>query len=248
MKLWQKLLIPTLIAVLMGGAYVFFVFQARKDPGAAARKAADERPLTKDELAVVMLNFFASFDQARQLEGTPVWIKAGYSLPYYPYAGKPGAGTVEFARRVGDLPAAEKLNIVKLVKVAAPAKESNRVPHGSRQYFAVFTFGRPGAAEGNFAAPIGYVEGDHETILCDQLFYYDDPRKIYDHWPASVWDAVAAHEPRVGMTENQVRMVAGILIESDSTWEGDRTVTYHAGPKTWTVTFAKGVATAVKAG
>jgi hypothetical protein len=50
------------------------------------------------------------------------------------------------------------------------------------------------------------------------------------------------------MTENQVRMAVGYLLESDSTREGDRTVTYHAGPKTWTVTFVKGAATAVKAG
>jgi len=63
-----------------------------------------------------------------------------------------------------------------------------------------------------------------------------------------VWDAVAAHEPKVGMTENQTRMAVGILMESASQTQGDRTVTYHAGPKTWTVTFAKGVATQVAAG
>ena len=50
------------------------------------------------------------------------------------------------------------------------------------------------------------VEGENETLYCDQLFYYDDPRTIYDNWPKPVWDAVAAHEPRVGMTENQTRM------------------------------------------
>jgi hypothetical protein len=50
------------------------------------------------------------------------------------------------------------------------------------------------------------------------------------------------------MTENQARMAAGILIESDSTTLGDRTVTYHEGKKLWTVTFAHGVATQVKAG
>ena len=48
------------------------------------------------------------------------------------------------------------------------------------------------------------------------------------------------------MTENQARMAAGILIESDSTTLGDRTATYDEGNKKWTVTFVKGVATQVK--
>lgn len=245
MKFWQKIAVFTLIVALIAGARVYFVWKARQDPGLVARRAAEAKPLSPDELAVVMQYFYASFDQAKQLEGKNVWIKAGYSLPYYPYVG----GQVQFAKRVGDLPSAEKLAISKLIKVVAPAKEDDRVPHGTRQYFAVFTLPNQTAAKpGTFAAPIGYAEGDSEKLLCDLLFYYDDPKTIYDHWPQPIWDAVAAHEPKVGMTENQARMAVGILVESDSKTEGDRTVTYHAGDKNWTVTFAHGVATQVKAG
>ncbi|WP_263350858.1 hypothetical protein [Acidicapsa acidisoli] len=245
MKLWQKLALLTLVVVLIGSARFYFVWKSRQNPGVMATQGEKVKPLTQDELAVVTEYYFASFDQAKRLEGKPVWIKAGYSLPYYPYAG----GQVQFGRRVGELPAAEKLSISKLIKAVAPAKEDNRVPHGTRQYFAVFTLdGNADAKPGTFAAPIGYVDGANETLYCDQLFYYDDPRTIYDNWPKPVWDAVAAHEPKVGMTENQTRMAVGILMESSSQSQGDRTVTYHAGPKTWTVTFAKGVATQVKAG
>ena len=245
MKLWQKLALVTLAVVLIGGARVYFVWKSRQNPGTVAQHGTEAKPLTQDELAVMKQYYFASFDQAKQLEGTKVWIKAGYSLPYYPYAD----GHVEFAKRVGELPSAEQLSITKLIKAVAPAKEDNRVPHGSRQYFAVFTLaGGNDAKPGIYAAPIGYAEGDNETLYCDQLFYYDDPRKIYDNWPQPVWDAVAAHQPKVGMTENQARMAVGILMESDSQTQGDRTVTYHAGDKTWTVTFAHGVATQVKQG
>jgi len=114
---------------------------------------------------------------------------------------------------------AEKLSVVKMIKAAAPAKVDDRVPHGTGQYFAVFTL--DGGAE-QFAAPIGFVQGEDEKLFCDQLFYYDDPRTIYDHWPPAVWDAVAKHTPTIGMTENQVRMAVGIMLESDSTREGDR--------------------------
>ena len=245
MKVWQKLGLITLIALLIGGTYVFFVMRARQNPGAIAQKEAQTKPLTQDELAVVKQYYFATFDQAKQLEGTNVWIKAGYSLPYYPYVD----GRVQFAKRIGELPSAEKLAISKLTMAVAPAKEDNRVPHGSRQYFAVFKLpNQPGIKPDVFAAPIGYSQGENETLFCDLLFYYDDPRTIYDNWPRSVWDAVAAHEPKVGMTENQTRMAVGILMETSGSSEGDRIVTYHAGPKTWTVTFAHGVATQVKQG
>lgn len=244
MKLWQKLASITLVVFLIVGLRIYFVFKARQDPGIIGKSAEQPKRPTMDELAVVMQYYFASFDQAKQLEGKDVWIKAGYSLPYYPYA----EGRVEFAKRVGELPSAEQLSISKLIKAVAPAKEDNRVPHGSRQYFAVFKLSGPDAKPGTFAAPIGFADGEQETLFCDQLFYYDDPRKIYDNWPQPVWDAVAKHQPTVGMTENQARMAAGILIESDSTTQGDRTVTYHAGDKLWTVTFAHGVATQVKAG
>ena len=244
MKTWQKLLIPTLIVVLIAGTYLFFVFQSRKDPGVAARQPEAEKPMTDDQLAYVKAYYFATFDQAKQIEGRNVWIKAGYSLPYYPYSGN----TVQFARRVGVLPAAEKLAVSKLIKAVAPAKEDDRVPHGTRQYFAVFTIAGPDTKPGTFAAPIGYADGGDEKILADQLFYYDDPKTIYASWPKPVWDAVAAHTPTVGMSENQARMAAGILIESDSTDKGDRTVTYDEDAKKWTVTFVRNKATAVKPG
>lgn len=248
MKTWQKLLISTLIVVLIAGTYLFFVFQARKDPGVAARQPEAEKPMTDDQLAYVKAYYFATFDQAKQIEGRNVWIKAGYSLPYYPYAGN----TVQFSKRVGVLPAAEKLAVSKLIKAVAPAKEDDRVPHGTRQYFAVFTFAGPSASEnakpGTFAAPIGYAEGDDEKLWTDQLFFYDDPKTIYAHWPKPVWDAITAHTPTVGMSENQVRMAVGMKMDSDSTSIGDRTVTYDTGDKKWTVTFVKNAATAVKAG
>ena len=245
MKTWQKVGLLTLAVVLFAGVRFYFVWKSRQDPGVVVQKGEPTRPMTKDELADVKLLFLTTYDSAKQLEGMTVWMKAGYSLPYYPFAG----GRVDFPKRVGLLPAAEKLQISKLLKAVAPAKENNRIPHGTRQYFVVFTLANK---TGTFAAPIGAIDsgsaGANEVIYADQLFYYDDPRKIYDHWPQGVWDAVATHTPRVGLTENQTRMAVGIMQESDSKEEGERTVTYDLDGKKWTVTFAKGVATAVKAG
>ncbi len=249
MKLWQKIALITLGMLLILGVRVFFVWKGRQDPGIVARQAEQEaaKPLPKDDVAVVRQLFLASFDAAKQLEGTNVWVRAGYSLPYYPFV----KDQVEFSKRISNLPAAEKLSIVKIIKAKAPAKEDNRVPHGTQQYFAVFALpdekGTSGDSRSNFyAAPIGFTDHGAETIFCDQLFYYDDPRTIYDHWPKEVWTAVAAHTPTLGMSENQARMAVGILMESDSTSMGNRTVTFDANDKRWTVTFKDDKATSVK--
>ncbi len=58
----------------------------------------------------------------------------------------------------------------------------------------------------------------------------------------------AEHIPTYSMTENEARMSAGIMIESDSTRLGDRTATYDKGNKKWTITFVKVVATQVQEG
>ena len=244
MKLWQKIAVFTLVPILIVGAYLFYVFHSRKVADEAANKPEQAKPVSQDDLAVMKQYYFATFDQAKQLEGTTVWVKAGYSLPYYPFA----AGKVDFAKRVGLLPSAEKLSISKLVKAAAPAKEDDRIPHGTKQYFAVFALTGPDGKPGTFATPIGAVQGDDEKIYTDLMFFYDDPKTIYDNWPKSVWDAVAVHEPKVGMSELQTQMTVGTVQESDSQSIGNRTVTYDAGGKSWTVTFSKGVATQVKAG
>ncbi|WP_263355889.1 hypothetical protein [Acidicapsa ligni] len=241
MRVWQRVLVGTLLVLVVAGARVYFVWKARQDPG-VVKNAVPAKKLTADELTYVKEMYFATFDQAKQIEGTAVWVKAGYSLPYYPYAG----GSVEFAKRVGVLPSAEKLKVQKLIKAVAPAKEDDRIYHGARQYFAVFTLeGKPGT----YAAPMGYVEGSEEKIYADELFYYDDPQKIYDFWPKDVWAAVAAHTPKVGMSELQTQMAVGLLMERGASQDvGNRTVTYHAGDKKWTVTFVKDKATSVTQG
>jgi hypothetical protein len=246
MKLSQKVGLLTLGVVLVSSVRIYMVWKSRQDAG-EVKKAPESKRLTDDQLAIITQYYFATFDQAKQLEGKNVWVKAGFALPYFPYT----AGAVQFSKPIGDLPGGEMLAVSKLVKAVAPAKLDDRVEHGTRQYFAVFTITGPEAdakaEQGTFAAPIGFAVGDKETLHTDLLFYYDDPKTIFDHWSQPVWDAIARHTPIVGMTENQARMAAGILLESDSTEQGDRTVTYHAGTKNWKVTFAKGVATSVTA-
>jgi hypothetical protein len=241
MKTWQKMAVPTLISIGIGGIYLFSVWKQRQDPGVIARNSQPTPKVTMDDVAVVRILSPAHFEDTRSLEGTSVWMKDGYTMPYYAFAG----GHVEFAKRVGLIAAAQRMDVKKIVKEAVPAKVDDAIAHGSRQAFAIFSL--PGAAD-LFATPIGSMRGDEEVYYTDLLFYYDDPHTIYANWPKDVWAAIDAHQVKPGMSELQARMAVGESMHPDRSTEGDRTITYNQAGKHWTVTFVKDQATEIKTG
>jgi hypothetical protein len=237
MKTWKMVLIPTLITLAIGGIYLFSVWKHRQEPGVIPQNTATQT-LSQDDL-VVMREFFPQhFDDLQRLEGTTVWMKNGYTMPYYPYAG----GHVEFARKAGLIPTAARLDVKKIVKAAVPTNVDDGIEHGSRQAFAVFSM--PGGPE-PFATPVGFMEGNQEAYFTDLLFFYDDPHGIYDYWPKDVWAAIDAHQVKKGMSELETRVAIGQKMHPDGDKEGDRTVTYDQNGKKWTVTYVKNQATTI---
>ena len=238
MKTGQKILISILITLTIGGIYLFSVWRHRQNPGVIGQPDSSQT-LSQDELVVMRAFFPVHFEDTLRLEGTTVWMKNGYIMPYYPYTG----GHVQFAKRVGLIAAAQRLDVKKIVKQAVPAAEDNGIGHGSRQVFAVFAL--PGGAA-LYATPIGAIQGNEEAYFCDMLFYYDDPHTIYDHWPKNVWAAIDAHQVKMGMSEVETRMAIGRNLQVDGSKEGDRTVTYDQAGKHWTVTYVGNQATVIK--
>jgi hypothetical protein len=238
MKLWKFALITTLITLAIGGIYLLVVFEHRKNPGVQTQ-TSPEQNLTPDDVAIVRKMFMTSFDDAVKLEGTSVWMKNGYSMPYYPYEG----GRVVFAKKIGLIPSAQKLDIKKVIKVAAPANEDDGLDHGSRQVFAVFSL--PGNTTLN-ATPIGVIEGSQEAYFCDTLFYYDDPHTIYSNWPKEVWATIDAHQVKTGMSELETRMAIGSKSDAQGGAEGNRTLNYVQDKTQWTVTYVNNHATTIK--
>jgi hypothetical protein len=237
-KTWKIALITLLITLAIGGSYLFVVWRHRQNPGVTPQNDV-RQTLSKDDL-VVMREFFPThFEDTLRLEGTAVWMKNGYKMPYYPWAG----GQVLFAKRVGVIPAAQRMEVKKIVKAAVPASVEDEIEHGSRQAFAVFAL--PGSTT-LYATPIGYMQASEEAYYCDLLFYYDDPHTIYDHWPRDVWAAIDAHQVKPGMSEVETRMAIGRNMQVDGSKEGDRTVTYDQAGKHWTVTYVGNQATAIK--
>jgi hypothetical protein len=239
LKTWQKILIPTLISLLICGAYLFWVFKQRQNPGAIGQANQASQPRSMDDVAVVRILSPAHLDDVTPLAGTSVWMKDGYTMPYFAFAG----GRVDFQKRVGLVPAAQRMDVKKIVKQAVPANLSDSMQHGTRQVFAVFAL-----PEGKdlFATPIGYIDGEQEGYFTDLLFYYDDPHKIYNNWPKDVWAAIDAHQVKAGMSELETQMSIGQMLHPDGSSEGDRTVTYNVNGKTITVTYVNNKATNIK--
>jgi hypothetical protein len=240
MKAWKVILFSTLITLAIGGIYLFSVWKHRQDPGIIAKSDTNDT-LSKDDLAVVRAFFPQHFADTLRLEGTTVWMKNGYTISYFPYS----SGHVEFTKRVGVIPSAQPLEIKKIIKAAVPADVDDGIGHGSRQVLAVFALPDK---DGQFAVPIGTIDGADEQYYCDLLFYYDDPHKIYDYWPKDVWAAIDAHQVKPGMIELETRLAIGQSMHPDSQTEGNRTVTYDQDGKNWTVTFVKDRATEIKGG
>lgn len=240
MRNWQKVLIPTAVTLAIGAIYLYSVFQHRKNPGVISEQSQRQK-LSADDLAVVRMKFMQHYEDTLNLVGTSVWMKNGYTMPYYPFSG----GRVEF-HRVGLIPPDQRLDIKKIVKASPPAHEDDSMSHGAQQVFAVFSM--PDDAKGDaklYATPIGVMEGSGEGYFCDLLFYYDDPHTIYD-WPKDVWAAIDAHQAKAGMNGLQARTALGQKVEIDGGSKGNRTVTYNANGKKWKVTFVHDRATAVQ--
>ena len=236
MKGWKIFLVATTITLAIGGSYLFTVWRHRQNSGVVGQDTAPKE--TMDDVAVVRMEFPQHFDDLKDLEGKSVWMKNGYTMPYFPFVN----GKVEFAKRVGVIPSAQRLDVKKFIKAAAPNDVDDGISHGSRQAMAVFTL--PGA-NAEYATPVGVMDAGGEQYYCDLLFFYDDPHTIYSHWPKDLWAAIDAHQVKPGMNELQTRMAIGQKMHPDSQNEGNRTVTYDQDGKKWTVTFANNRATHV---
>jgi hypothetical protein len=237
-KVWKIILIPTLITLTIGSIYLFIVWKQRQNPGVIGQ-SDQSQVLSKDDLAVVRTFSPQHFEDTLRLEGTTVWMKNGNTIPYFKYEN----GHVEFGKQVGLIPPDQRLDVKKIVKAAAPANIDDGISHGTRQALAVFAL--PGSAD-LYAIAVGVMDGSDEAYYPDVLFYYDDPRTIYDYWPKDVWAAIDAHQVKPGMSELETRMAIGQKEHPDGQTEGDRTVTYDENGKHWTVTYVGNKATEIK--
>jgi hypothetical protein len=166
---------------------------------------------------------------AKELTQQPAWIREGYRFTYYPYNGH-----ADLHHAAGTLGPIEKLAIKDVV--LDPQKEA-----GERQVLAVFD------KEGkHYAFPIGSEDNGSYRIYSDDILFIQDPRDLYKHWPADVWQAIDSHQVKSGMNELQASFAIGMGTPEGSGTSNPRVVDYPNNGHSVQVTYENGKATEIR--
>ena len=233
-KLQLALLLAMVVAGLRAG---YILYQRHQDKVAADKqKQAQNIGYSNPDYYVNPKKLYPyDLKSARQLTLQPVWVKEGYRYTYYRY--DVASKRVDFAHDAGLLLPIEKLEI-KDVVTAKPAGAGERL-----QVTAVFQ------NEGKtYAVPIGYEAEQQYKIYSDEMFFVEDPRDLYKHWPADVWQAVEQHQVKPGMNEMQADFAIGMGVPDGGSSTYEKTVRYPNGGKPLVIVYHDGKAAEIKAG
>jgi hypothetical protein len=234
----QKLQLALLVAMVIAGLHSGYVLYQRHQD-----KVEAEKKLRAKDLGYSNADYYVSpkklhpydLKSAKQLTQQPVWAKEGYRYTYYPYA--PARKQVDFVHDAGTLLPLEQLNI-KDVITAVPFGSGTR-----RQVVATFEKGGK-----SYAVPIGFEADEQFTLYSDEMFFVEDPRDLYKHWSADVWQSVEQHQVKEGMNEMQAVFAIGMGVPDGSSNSYSKIVHYPNGGKPLTVIYRDGKAIEIKAG
>ncbi len=227
-KIQLVLVIAIAVAALRAG---YVVYERHSERAEQAAKQAP--PLNPDYYVVPKKLYPYDLKSAKQLTQQPAWVKEGYRFTYYPY--DRASRHTDFSHETGLLLPIQELDIKDVVTDTTPAHQ--------RQVMAVFE------QEGKtYAVPIGSQAGDSYQIYSDEMFFVQDPRELYKHWPADVWESIEQHQIKPGMNEFQAYFAIGMGVPDRSSDPAVKTVHYPNGGKPVTITFRNGKAAEISGG
>jgi hypothetical protein len=228
-KIQLALVIAIAVAALRAGYVVYERHSERTE-----QAAKQVPPLNPDYYVVPKKLYPYDLKSAKQLTQQPAWVKEGYRFTYYPY--DRASRHTDFSREAGLLLPIQKLEIKDVVADTSPHSQPQQV-------MAVFE--QEGKA---YAVPIGSKSGDSYQIYSDEMFFIQDPRELYKHWPADVWESIEQHQIKPGMNEFQAYFAIGMGVPDRSSDPAVKTVHYPNGGKPVTITFRNGKAAEITGG
>jgi hypothetical protein len=231
----QKLQIVLLLAIVIAGGRAAYVVYDRHQSRQEASKPNVDAPLKADYYVTPKKLHAYDLKSAKELTQQPVWVKIGYSNTYYPY--NMATHKADFAHDSGTLAPLQKLDISDVVTEATP-----RTP-GTKQIMAVFRLDGK-----TYAVPVGAEKDGDFKFYASDVFFIEDPRQLYKHWPAEVWKAIDDHRVEKGMNELQTSFALGMGVPQTSGDYGSRTLQYPNAGKPVTVTFENDKAVNVEQG
>jgi hypothetical protein len=231
----KKLQVFLVAAIVLAGGRAAYIAYERHEAMKDNAKPKQETALKADYYVTPKKMHPYDLKSAQQLIAQPVWVKVGYQLAYYPYDRE--RHRTDFGHEAGTLLPLQKLAIQDVVTDVSP-----QAP-GIKQVLACFALN-----DKAYAAPIGAEKGGDFKIYSDDIFFIEDPRDLYKHWPADVWKAIDAREVQAGMSELQASFAIGLGVPEGSGDYGSRTLRYPNGGKALVVTFENDEAVAIKPG
>jgi hypothetical protein len=228
----QKIQLVLVIAIAVAALRAGYVVYERHTEG-VEQAAKQAPPLNPDYYVVPKKLYPYDLKSAKQLTQQPVWVKEGYRFTYYPY--DRASRHTDFSQEAGLLLPIQKLEIKDVV--------TDNTPAHLRQVMVVFEQGGK-----SYAVPIGSQTGDSYQIYSDEMFFVQDPRELYKHWPADVWESIEQHQIKPGMNEFQAYFAIGMGVPDRSSDPAVKTVHYPNGGKPVTITFRDGKAAEISGG
>jgi len=234
----QRVQLVLLVALLVAGLRAGYILYQRYEDKVAAEKQKQARNVgysNPDYYVTPKKLYPYDLKTAKQLTQQPVWVKEGYRYTYYRYDA--ASKHVDFDHEAGLLLPIEKLAIKDVVTATPPGAGQRK------QIMAVFE--KDGKS---YAVPIGFeAEGEYK-IYSDEMFFVEDPRDLYKHWPADVWQAVEHHEVKSGMNEMQADFAIGMGVPDAGDTSYQKTVRYPNGGKPLVIVYHDGKAAVINPG
>jgi len=234
-KQWIQLAL--VVALIAAGIRTGSIFYNRHEEAVAAEKkkhAVSVGYANADYYVNPKKLYPYDLKSAKQLTQQPVWVKEGYRYAFYRYDA--ASHHVDFGHEAGLLLPIEQLAIKDVVTAMPPG------PGQQKQVMAVYE--KDGKS---FAVPIGVETGEYH-IYSDEMFYIQNPRDLYKHWPADVWQAVENHEVKPGMNELMADFAVGMGIPDAGDSSYSKTVRYANGGKPLVVVYHDGKAAEIQPG
>ncbi len=234
----QRIQLALVVALVVAGLRAGYILYERHEDFLEAQRQKQARSvgLSNPDYYVTPKKLYPyDVKSAKQLTLQPVWVKEGYRYTYYRYDA--ARKQVDFEHDAGLLLPIEKLTI-KDVVTALPSQKGSR-----RQVMAVFE------KEGKtYAVPIGFEADEQYKIYSDEMFYIEDPRDLYKHWSADVWQSVERHEVKPGMNEMQADFAIGMGVPDAGDTPEEKTVRYPNGGNPLVIVYHEGKAAEIKPG
>jgi len=231
-ELKKRIQLVLIIAIAVAALRTGYVLYDRHSQKLEDAKKNQVVPLKADYYVVPKKLYPYDLKSVRQLAQQPVWVKEGYRYTYYPYEGH----SLDLAHPAGLLLPIEKMQFKDVVLNPSPA---------SHEQMMVALFEKDGKM---FGLQIGSLADGNYQIYSDELFFIQDPRELYKHWPTDVWESIEQRQMKLGMNEMQADFAIGMGVPERSSDPSVKTVTYPNGGKPLVITYRDGLAAEIKPG